>query len=395
MRQSYLSHLQCGRCKAVFPADQLHNVCPDCGKPLLVRYDLDKAKQTFTREALKGRPANMWRYTEVLPVLDAELRAKNLGEGYTPVLRLDRMGQKLGLNNLYGKDEGLNPTGSFKARGLAMAVMRAVELGAKAVAIPSAGNAGSAMAAYAARLGLPAHVYLPQDIPAPFLAEMQGLGAVVTLIDGLITDCAAYVRAGAAEGRWFDVSTLKEPYRIEGKKTMGYELAEQFNWELPDVILYPTGGGTGLVGMWKAFDEMEKLGWIGSKRPRMISVQASGCAPIVRAYDNGEEFAQPWENAATLADGLRVPAAIGDFLILDAVRTSGGTAIAVEDEAIGTAMMELGRTEGIFAAPEAAATLAALRVLVEQGKVQAEEKVVLFLTGNGLKYYHLVDRFKA
>jgi threonine synthase len=359
---------------------------------LLVRYDLEEAKTVFTRDILRGRESTMWRYAEVLPVQDPDLPNRTLGEGFTPLLPLKRLGQSLGLSNLYAKDEGVNPTGSFKARGLAVAVMRALELGAKAVAIPSAGNAGSAMAAYAARLGLPAYVFLPQDIPAPFLAEMQALGAEVTLVDGLITDCAAYVREGAAEGRWFDVSTLKEPYRIEGKKTMGYELAEQLDWQLPDVIVYPTGGGTGLVGMWKAFDEMEQLGWIGPRRPRMVSVQAAGCAPIVRAYQSGAETATPWENAATIADGLRVPAAIGDFLILRAIRASNGTALAVDDRAIVSALAELGRSEGLFCAPEAAATVAALRVLVDQGRIQPDERVVLFITGNGLKYHHLIAR---
>jgi threonine synthase len=290
---------------------------------------------------------------------------------------------------LYVKDEGLNPTGSFKARGLSMAVSRAAELGAQAVAIPSAGNAGSAMSAYAALAGLPAYVYLPQDVPAPFLAEMRSLGAEVTLVDGLITDCARFVREGEAEGRWFDVSTLKEPYRVEGKKTMGYELAEQFDWTLPDVIIYPTGGGTGIVGIWKAFEEMEALGWIGPERPRMIAVQSSGCAPIVRAYEAGAKTAEPWENAATVADGLRVPAAIGDFLILEAIRKSGGTAIAVEDAAILAAQQRVGRLEGIFVAPEAAATLAGLEALVADGRVRSDERIVLLVTGNGLKYTHL------
>jgi threonine synthase len=294
------------------------------------------------------------------------------------------------LTQLYIKDEGLNPTGSFKARGLVMAVSRAAELGAKAVAIPTAGNAGSAMAAYAALAGLAAHVYLPQDVPAPFLAGVRALGAQATLVDGLITDCARFVQEGATEGRWFDVSTLKEPYRVEGKKTMGYELAEQFGWALPDAIIYPTGGGTGIVGIWKAFAEMEALGWIGPQRPRMIAVQSSGCAPIVRAYEAGTKTAEPWQNAATIADGLRVPAAIGDFLILEAIRDSGGTAIAVEDAEILAAQKALGRLEGLFVAPEAAATLAGLKHLLEAGIVWADERIVLLITGNGLKYTHLI-----
>jgi threonine synthase len=385
---SYLTHLECGWCHATYAHDQLHNLCPDCGKPLLARYNLEAARAAFTRESLVGRPATMWRYAEMLPVQDTAFRL-TLGEGFTPLLPARRLGAALSLLQLYVKDEGLNPTGSFKARGLSMAVSRAAELGAQAVAIPSAGNAGSAMSAYAALAGLPAFVYLPQDVPAPFLAEMRSLGAEVTLVDGLITDCARFVREGVAEGRWFDVSTLKEPYRVEGKKTMGYELAEQFDWTLPDVIIYPTGGGTGIVGIWKAFEEMEALGWIGPERPRMIAVQSSGCAPIVRAYEAGAKTAEPWENAATVADGLRVPAAIGDFLILEAIRKSGGTAIAVEDAAILAAQQRVGRLEGIFVAPEAAATLAGLEALVADGRVRSDERIVLLVTGNGLKYTHL------
>lgn len=386
---SYLSHLECAWCGQTHDADRLANLCPACGRPLLARYDLEAAREGFSRRALVDRPPTLWRYAELLPVRDPTFRL-TLGEGFTPLLRLERLGAALGLSKLYAKDEGLNPTGSFKARGLCMAVSRAAELGAEAVAIPTAGNAGSAMAAYAACAGLPAHIFVPQDVPPPFLAEMRALGAQVTPVDGLITDCARFVREGVNEGRWFDVSTLKEPYRVEGKKTMGYELAEQLGWTLPDAIIYPTGGGTGIVGMWKAFDEMERLGWIGPERPRMISVQSSGCAPIVRAFEAGERTAAPWPQAATIADGLRVPAAIGDFLILDAIRESGGLALAVPDEAILEAMRELGRLEGVFAAPEAAATMAALRRLVAEGAVRPDERIVLFLTGNGLKYTHLV-----
>lgn len=389
--KSYASHLECGWCHKTYPLNEVINVCRDCGKPLLVRYDLEAARQGFKRESLTGRPRNIWRFAEMLPVQDEAYRI-TLGEGGTPLLALKRLGEKLGMKTLLAKDEGLNPTASFKARGLIMAVARAAELGVKAVAIPSAGNAGSAMAAYAARLGLPAYVYLPQDVPAPFLAEIATLGAEVTLIDGLITDCARYVQEGVKQGRWFDVSTLKEPYRVEGKKTMGYELAEALNWTLPDVIIYPTGGGTGIVGLWKAFDEMEQLGWIGSARPRMIAVQSSGCAPIVRAFDEGSRTATPWQNAATIADGLRVPAAIGDFLILDAIRQSGGTARAVDDSEILAAQKELGAAEGIFTAPEAAATLAGLKRFLDEGSIQPDERVVLLLTGNGLKYTHLNAR---
>ncbi len=386
---SALSHLECGWCQSQWPADKLMNLCLDCERPLLARYDLEQASRTFTPEALPGRQPNLWRYAEVLPVREAAFR-KTLGEGYTPLLPLPRLGQALGMERLYAKDESANPTNSFKARGLGVAVNRAAELGAHAVAIPTAGNAGCAMAAAAALHGLPAYIFVPRDIPAPFLAEMHALGAEITLVDGLITDCGAHVRAGALEGHWFDVSTLKEPCRIEGKKTMGYELYEHFGGELPDVIIYPTGGGTGLIGMWKAFDEMAQLGWPGlEKRPRMISVQSSGCAPVVRAWLQGQEIATPWTGAATIADGLRVPAAIGDFLILRAVRESGGQAIAVDDEDIRAAMPEFGRLEGMFIAPEAAATVVALRALLAEGAIQPDERVVLFITGGGLKYYNL------
>lgn len=386
---SALSHLECGWCASIWPADQMANLCPDCARPLLARYDLHQAACSLVPDALHRRPANLWRYAEVLPVRRPEMR-KTLGEGYTSLLHLRRLGEALGLKHLYAKDESSNPTNSFKARGLAVAVDRAAELGARALAIPTAGNAGSAMAAYAALHGLPAEIYAPCDLPPPFLAEMQALGADITLVDGLITDCGALVRAGAEEGRWFDVSTLKEPYRIEGKKTMGYELYEHFGGALPDVILYPTGGGTGLIGMWKAFEEMKQMGWPGvDQRPRMISVQSSGCAPVVRAWQEGSETATPWEGAATIADGLRVPAAVGDFLILRAVRESGGTAIAVDDDDIRAAMLETGRMEGLFVAPEAAATLVALRALLASDIIRPDERIVLFFTGGGLKYYRL------
>lgn len=388
--QSYLTHLECAKCGATYPAEQLWNLCPACVKPLLARYDLEAAREGFPREAVRGRAATMWRYAEMLPVQDAAFRL-TLGEGFTPLLELKRLGAAYGMPNLYAKDEGQNPTASFKARGLSMAVARAAELGATALAVPSAGNAGSAMAAYAAVAGLPAYIFLPQDVPPIFIAEMVTLGAEVTLVDGLITDCARFVRAGVEEGRWFDVSTLKEPYRVEGKKTMGYELAEQFEWSLPDVIVYPTGGGTGLIGMWKAFDEIEALGWIGSARPRMVSVQSEGCAPIVRAFEANQETAEPWQNAATIADGLRVPAAVGDFLILRAIRESGGTALAVSDSEITEAVREMGRQEGLFVAPEAAATLVALKRLLASEVIHREERVVLMVTGSGLKYSHVVE----
>jgi threonine synthase len=385
---STLTHLECGMCGAAYAATQLINLCPACARPLLARYDLERAARTLTRESLATRRASLWRYAEVLPVQDLAAAA-DLGEGWTPLIHAARLGAEVGLAQLYIKDESLNPTGSFKARGLTMAVNRARELGATALAIPSAGNAAGAMAAYAAALGMPAHVFMPADVPLPFRAECAALGAHVTLVDGLINDCGARVREGAAAHGWFDVSTLKEPYRIEGKKTMGYELAEQLGWRLPDVILYPTGGGTGLIGMWKAFDEMEALGLIGPARPRMVSVQAAGCAPIVRAFEEGVEHAPLWPGAHTVADGLRVPVAVGDFLMLRAIRASGGTALAVEDADLLEQTRRLGAASGIFAAPEGGACLAALRRLRDAGLVRPDETVVLFNTGSGLKYAHL------
>jgi threonine synthase len=338
----------------------------------------------FNPDALRGREPTLWRYAEVLPVMHPENRI-TLGEGYTPLLAAPRLAAQLDVKKLWIKDEGQNPTGSFKARGLVMAIARARELGVREVAIPSAGNAGAATAAYAAAAGMTAHVVLPADTPRAIVEETRALGADVELIDGLITDAAVRVAAGAQEHGWFDLSTLKEPYRVEGKKTMGYELFEQMG-RLPDAIIYPTGGGTGLVGMWKAFGEMQELGWIGSERPRMFSVQATGCAPIVRAWQRAEEFAEPWLNAETYAAGLRVPRAVGDFLILRGIRESGGAAIAVEDAQMRDAVHMMGRTTGVFAAPEGAATAAAVPLLIAQGWLQPEEEIVLFNTGSGLKY---------
>jgi threonine synthase len=388
MTRSTLSHLECGMCAATYDPQQLLNLCPTCGMPLLARYDLRAAARTLTRAALAARPSTMWRYEEVLPVRD-DRALLSLGEGWTPLLHASRLGAQIGCAGTYIKDEGLNPTGSFKARGLSAAVSRAYELGATALAIPSAGNAAGAMSAYAAACGLPAHVFMPADVPHPFRAECRALGAQVTLVDGLITDCGARVREGAARHGWFDLSTLREPYRIEGKKTMGYELAEQFGWRLPDVVIYPTGGGTGLVGMWKAFDEMEQLGLIDSRRPRLVSVQSDGCAPIVRAFQEGAQHAAPWPNAHTVADGLRVPAAIGDFLILRALRASGGTALSVSDDAMRAYAVTMGAATGIFPAPEGAACLAAQVRLLEAGWIKPDETVALFNTGTGLKYAHL------
>ena len=380
-----VTHLECGACGLRHEAQRLLNLCTQCGKPLLVRYDLERAAASLTKESLKGRAPDLWRYREVLPVEEPE-NVVTLGEGFTPLVHASRLGAKLGMDALYIKDEGQNPTQSFKARGMAAAVSMAKELGATKLAVPSAGNAAGALSAYAARAGLEAHIFMPRDTPQANVIECEQTGANVTLMDGLITDCGAEVgRRKEAEG-WFDVSTLKEPYRIEGKKTMGYELAEQFDWQLPDVIIYPTGGGTGLIGMWKAFDEMEEMGWIGPRRPRMVTVQAAGCAPIVTAFAEGKRFAEEFPNAHTTASGLRVPKAIGDFLIIDALRASGGTAIAVTDEELIAATKEIGAAEGIFCAPEGAACLPALKKLMAGGAVKSEERVVLFNTGSGVKY---------
>lgn len=382
---STLSHLECTYCGARYSAEELHNLCAACGKVLYARYDLLLAKETLPRTTLVGREASLWRYRELLPVRDA-VNITTLGEGWTPLLETRRLGTSIGQPNLLVKDESQNPTGSFKARGMAVAVSRAKELGATALAAPSAGNAGGALAAYAARAGIPAAIIMPTDAPQINKLETAITGAHVWLIEGLINDAGRVVKANAAQRGWFDLSTLKEPYRVEGKKTLGYELAEQLGWTLPDVIIYPTGGGTGLVGMWKAFDEMEALGWIDSHRPRMVVAQAAGCAPIVRAFEQGEEFAQPWQDAETASSGLRVPVAVGDYLILRAVRDSGGTCVAVSDEAMADATGELARSEGIYAAPEGAATLAALHALQSSGAISPEERVVLFNTGAGQKY---------
>jgi len=336
------------------------------------------------------REPTLWRYHELLPIRDPRFRL-TLGEGFTPLLHAKRLGKNLGFQNLFIKDEGLNPTGSFKARGLCVAVSKAKELGIKELSIPSAGNAAGALCAYAALAEIPAHVFMPRDVPRPFIAECRVLGGHVTLIDGLITDCSKKATEGVNQFKRFDISTLKEPYRIEGKKTMGYEIAEQMNWKLPDVIIYPTGGGTGLVGMWKSFAEMEKLGWINSKRPRMVTVQSSGCAPMVKAFKEDKEFAVPWVGAKTIADGLRVPSAIGDFLILRILRESKGTAIAVSDEEILAETNTIGKIQGIFACPEGGATLAAFKHLRKDGWIKDDESVVLFNTGSGHKYYHLWD----
>lgn len=377
-------HLECTRCGKTEPTDKLLNLC-SCGGPYFARYDLPAIRQNWARDALHDAPSNLWRYAPILPVQKKENQL-TLGEGWTPLLEVPRLRQHLGLPNLWIKDESPNVTASFKARGLCLAVSRAKELGVTKIAIPSAGNAGSATAAYAAAAGIPAFVFVPKDVPQPFIDECEFYGAKLKLVDGLITDCAKKVAAGKETQGWFDVSTLKEPYRVEGKKTMGYELAEQFDWDLPDVIIYPTGGGTGLIGMWKAFDEMEQLGWIGKKRPRMVTIQSTGCAPIIRAYEQGLDHAPEWENAATVAAGLRVPRAVGDFLMLRAIRESHGTAVAVPEEQIVPATYEYSQFTGLFFCPEGAAAVFAAYMLAEVGWLKPQHRVVIFNTGSGLKY---------
>ncbi|HEV7596373.1 MAG TPA: threonine synthase [Gemmatimonadaceae bacterium] len=386
----HVKNLECSFCHREYEARRLHNTCTECGKPLLVRYDLKRIAKFMTRQSLFARRADIWRYRELLPVR-REDNIVTLGEGWTPLVHAKTLGESLGMSEVHVKDESLNPTQSFKARGMSVAVSMAKELGVKKLAAPSAGNAAGALAAYCAHARIGAYLLMPSDTPRANIIECEVAGAHVRLIDGLITDCGAEVaRVKESEG-WFEVSTLKEPYRVEGKKTLGYEIAEQLSWTLPDVIIYPTGGGTGLVGMWKAFDELQQLGWIGEKRPRMISVQASGCAPIVRAFQKGDRFADEFENAATVAAGLRVPKAIGDFLILDAIRESGGTAVTVTDDELIAGAKELARSEGIFASPEGGACVPAVRQLLASGDVKPDEKVVLFNTGSGIKYLDLFE----
>lgn len=386
-----VTNLYCSACGKSYEPNKLYNVCTACGKPLLVAYDLEKAAETLTKESLKQRVSSLWRYEEVLPVENRENQL-SLGEGWTPLHKAETLGARYGLKNLYIKDESANPTQSFKARGMAVAVSMAKELGVTKVAAPSAGNAAGALSAYAALAGMESHIFVPMDTPKACIIECWALGANVNLVDGLITDCGKIVADRKEQEGWFDVSTLKEPYRAEGKKTMGYELAEQMNWELPDVVLYPTGGGTGLIGMWKAFDEMEKMGWIDSRRPRMVSVQANGCAPIVRAFHEGATHAAEFENAHTVASGLRVPKAIGDFIMLDLLRESGGTAVAVSDEDLVKDAREIGASEGIFAAPEGGALLSALKKMLETGEIDKDERIILFNTGSGIKYLEAFDQ---
>jgi threonine synthase len=386
--QSYFTHLECPVCGKQYSGREPVNVCA-CGRPLLARYDLAAIGRYVRRSELVSRRQDLWRFRELLPVLNDQ-HVISLGEGGTPLLPVHQLGSRLGLEHIYLKEEGYNPTGSFKARGLAMAVSKAKELGLRKLAIPTAGNAGSAMAAYAAAGGLEAYVFAPDDTPSIILQECMILGAHVFVIKGLINDAGRIVQEGQAEHGWFDMSTLKEPYRLEGKKTMGIELAEDFDWHLPDVIIYPTGGGTGLIGMWKAFAELGALGWIDNHRPRMVVVQAEGCAPIVKAFAEGATEAPLWSNAQTMAAGLRVPKAFADFLILQALYASEGTAVAVSDAEMADAQRELAGLEGIFACPEGAATVAALQHLRRQGWIESHERVVLFNTGSGLKYADLL-----
>jgi threonine synthase len=383
---TYFSHLECSVPCGAGPYDprKEQHLCP-CGAPLLARYDLQAAR-AWQRGSLATRDRNMWRYRELMPLFDSE-QPLTLGEGWTPLIHARRLGAALGLSRLFIKDESLNPTNSFKARGLSAAVTRAALLGARTLSIPSAGNAANAMAAYAAAAGLAAKVFMPKDVKVPFIRECELYGADVTLVDGLITDAGRIAaETGKLQG-WYDLSTLKEPYRIEGKKTMAYELGEQLDWQFPDWIIYPTGGGTGMVGMWKAFEEMEAIGWkVPGQRPKMVSVQAADCAPIVRAFEQGAERSEMFPNAHTIADGLRVPKAIGDFLVLRAVRDSGGTALAVSDADMVRGMREMGAMEGISAAPEGGAALHGVKMLLDRRAVHATDTIVVFNTGGALKY---------
>ena len=388
---SYLADLECSACAARFDADALHGLCPSCGLVLFARYELTALRDAMPMPTFAARPWNLWRYHELLPVGDPA-HVLTLGEGATPMLRLSGQAANsagLGAGELWVKDEGLNPTGSFKARGMAVAIARAAELGVREVGLPSAGNAGSAAAAYAASAGMGSHVALPSDVPAVIRIELDAYGADVMLVDGLIDEAGRQIRDKAAANGWVDLSTMREPYRVEGKKTMGFELAEHGGWSdgwSPDVIVFPTGGGTGIVGMWKAFAELGELGWIGTRRPKLVVVQAAGCAPLVRAFDDGAERAEPWESATTVAAGIRVPSSVADYLVIRAVRESGGTALAVSDDQLVEGQRTLARSAGIFAGPEGAAAYAAVPRLREIGFLSGDERVVVFNTGMGLKY---------
>lgn len=387
---SYFTHLECTKCGKFHNSDQVQTVCTECGKPLFARYDLEAIKNSLNKRELVCKESTMWKYWKLLPVKYRK-NVVSFGEGWTPLLHVPNLGGKINHKALWVKDEGIIPTGTFKARGMSVAVSKAKELGIKRLALPSAGNAAGAIAAYGVRGGLEVYVFMPEDAPKVNKVESEIVGAKVVLVEGLISDAGKLVKEGADEMEWFNVATLGEPYRVEGKKTMGLEVAEQMDWKLPDVIIYPTGGGTGIIGMWKVFEELEKIGWIGSERPRMISVQASGCAPIPKAYLSGKEETEFWENAETLASGLRVPKALGDFLVLKAVRESGGKAVSVEDRDIMNAVKMIAKTEGMFICPEGAATLAGLQQMLFDGEIDNKENVVLFNTGTGLKYTDLFE----
>jgi threonine synthase len=385
---SFFSHLECSGCSSTHDAGTLQTVCPSCGKALLARYDLQNARAKLTKEMFTKKPPSLWKYRELLPVLDAN-NIISLGEGGTPLIPLRRIGESLGISNLWIKDEGVNPTGSFKARGMSAAISKAKELGVREVVVPSAGNAGGALAAYAAHGGIKAHVFMPNDTPRANIHEVRMFGAEVFLVDGTIADAAKKMIESNGDQGWFDCSTLKEPYRLEGKKTMGFEIAEQFDYHLPDVIIYPTGGGTGLIGMWKAFEELEQMGWISTERPRMVAVQSSGCAPIVEAFKSRQQVSRFWENAKTIASGLRVPKAFADHLILKVLYESKGVAVAIDDEEIIPDMRMIARMEGLFLCPEGAATVSAARRLLQDGTVTAKERVLLLNTATGYKYTEL------
>jgi threonine synthase len=387
---SYIHHLECTACGEVHSADRLWTVSACCGKVLFARYDLAKMRNEFDRDRIMGRPNDMWMFEELLPVIDPKFRI-GLGEGGTPLLEAKVLGEKLGLNSLFIKEEGLNPTGTFKARGISAAISRSIELGASGFTMPSAGNAAGAGAVYCARAGVKLHVFMPQDAPDANKKECLLAGSEVTLVEGLISDAGRLAVAAAEEQGLFDLSTLKEPYRAEGKKTMGLEIAMQLGWKMPDVIVYPTGGGTGIIGMYKGFQELLELGWVEGKQPKFIAVQPTGCQPIVKAFLDGSPTAEPWVDAATIADGLRVPSPFADYLILDAIRETGGTALAVEDWEMVDAMHEIAATEGVIACPEGASTLVGLKRLLSDGFIDAGETVVLLNTGSGYKYMHLVE----
>jgi len=390
---SLLTHLECSSCNAVHDHSTLQTVCTRCGKSLFARYDMELARSKLSKDLVKGRESTLWRFQELLPVLDGKISV-SLGEGNTPIMQLRRLGAELGLPHLWMKDEAFNATGSFKARGLCMAVSKALELGVREFCIPTAGNAGSALAAYAAAAGLNSHVYMPEDTPEMNIHECRAYGADVRLVRGVISDAARVMREEKKSG-WFDVSTLKEPYRLEGKKTLGYEIAEQFDWRLPDVIIYPTGGGTGLIGMWKGFSELEELGWIHARRPKMVAVQSTGCAPIVRAFVARSEVSEPWENASTIASGIRVPKAFADSLILRTLYESGGLALAVTDHEILRAVRRVAQLEGLLLCPEGAATVAALQHLKDDGLVSLNSTILVLNTGSGLKYSEVLRNISS